>query len=68
MVDEVWAYMKEMLEVGAMHPCQSSWYNAVILVHKKMEVCAFALTFISLMPEPRKTPIHFPRYRKPLKA
>ena len=32
---------------------------------RKMEVCTFVLTFISSMPEPRKTPIHFPKYRKP---
>ena len=38
MVDEVQTHMKEMLEVGAIHPSQSPWCNAVILVHTK-EVC-----------------------------
>ena len=44
MVDEVWAQMKEMLEAGAIHPSQSLWCNTVVLVHKKAEVCTFALT------------------------
>ena len=66
--DEVWAHMKEMLEEGAIHPSQSPWCNAVVLVQGKMEVYAFALTFINWMLEPRKTPIHFSRYKKPLRA
>ena len=32
---EVHAHVKEMLEVGTIHPSQSPWYNAVVLVHKK---------------------------------
>ena len=42
MVDEVHAHMKEMLEVGTIHPSQSPWCNAVVLVHKKeggLHVC-----------------------------
>ena len=68
MVDEVYAHLKEMLEVGTICSSQSLWCNAVVWVHKKDRGLFFVLTFISSMPEPRKTPIHFPRYRKPLKA
>ena len=32
MVEELRAHMKEMLEVGAIHPSQSPWCNAVMLV------------------------------------
>ena len=35
MVDEVYAQIKQMLEAGAIHPNQSSWCNAVVLVHKE---------------------------------
>ena len=37
MEDGVWAHMKEMLEVGAIHPSQRSWCNAVVFVCKKDE-------------------------------
>ena len=35
MTDEVWTHMKEMLEVGAIHPSQSPWCKTVVLVCKK---------------------------------
>ena len=35
MVDEVYACIKEMLEVGSICPSQSPWCNAVVLVCKK---------------------------------
>ena len=66
MVDEVHAHMKEMLEVTTIHLSQSPWCNLVVLVcARQMEICAFALTFASSMPGPRRTPICFPEYRKP---
>ena len=40
MVEEVRAHMKEMLEAGAIHPSQSPWCNAVMLVRKKDGVWA----------------------------
>ena len=48
MVDEVWAYMKEMLEVGAICPSQSSWCNAVVLVCKKDGSLCFCIDFCEL--------------------
>ena len=34
-VEEVRAHMKEMLQAGTIHPIQSPWCNAVVLVWKK---------------------------------
>ena len=45
MVNEVWAHMKEMLEVGTICCSQSSWCNAVILVHKKDWDLCFCIDF-----------------------
>ena len=39
MVDEVCTHMKEILEVGTIHPSQSPWCNAVVLVSKKDGGC-----------------------------
>ena len=65
MVDEVYAHMKEMVKVGAIHPSQSPWCNAVVLVHKKEGGLCFCIDFfLSSMPGPRKTPIHFLKSRK----
>ena len=45
MVDEVRGHMKEMLEAGTMHPSQSPWYNAVVLVCKKDGGLWFCIDF-----------------------
>ena len=44
MVDEVHTHMKEMLEVGDIHPSQSPWCNVVVYLQKKDRGCAFAST------------------------
>ena len=43
MVDEVWAHVKEMLEVDAICPSQSPWCNAVVLAYKKDEGLCFCI-------------------------
>ena len=35
MVEEVRQHIQEMLDLGAIHPSQSPWCNAVVLIHKK---------------------------------
>ena len=65
LVDEIHAHMKEMLVVGAVHPSQSPWCNAVQLVCKKDRGLCFCIDFHKLNAKPRKTPICFPKYRKP---
>ena len=48
MVDEVHAHMKEMLEAGSIHPSQSPWCNAAVLVYKKEEGLQFSIDFCKL--------------------
>ena len=45
MVEEVRAHMKGMLEVGTIHPRQSPWCNAVVLVRKKDGGLHFCIDF-----------------------
>ena len=45
MVDEVRTHVKEMLEVGTIHPSQSPWCNAVVLVCKKDRCLHFYIDF-----------------------
>ena len=54
MVDEVQTHIKEMLEVGAIHPSQSPWCNAVILVHKKDGGLHFCIDFCKLNSRTKK--------------
>ena len=48
MVEEVRAHMKEMLEVGAIHPSQSPWCNTIMLVRKKDWGLCFCTEFHKL--------------------
>ena len=48
MMDEVCAHVKEMLEVGALHPSQSPWCNAFVLVCKKDRGLHFCIDFHKL--------------------
>ena len=41
LVKEVCTNLLEMLDLGAIHPNQIAWCNAVVLVWKKMEAYAF---------------------------
>ena len=54
MVDEVQAHVKEMLEVGAIHPSQSQWCNAVVMVHKKDGGLYFCIHFNKLNTRSKK--------------
>ena len=48
MVEEVRAHVKEMLEAGAIHPSQSPWCNAIMLVRKKDGGLHFCIDFHKL--------------------
>ena len=54
MVEEVRAHMKEILEVGAIHPSQSPWCNTVMLVRKKDRGLHFCIDFCKLNARTRK--------------
>ena len=47
-VKEVKEHLKLMLEVGAIQPCNSPWYNAVVLVRKKDGSLQFCIDFRKL--------------------
>ena len=54
MVEEVRAHMKEMLEAGAIHPSQSPWCNAIMLVRKKDGGLNFCIDFCKLNARTKK--------------
>ena len=45
LVEEVWEYIQEMLDGGVIHPSQSAWCNAVVLVRKKDGGLRFCIDF-----------------------
>ena len=45
MVDKVRQHIKEMLDRGAIHPSQSPWCNAVVLIRKKDGSLLFCINF-----------------------
>ena len=64
MVDEVCAYMKEMLEAGAIHPSQSPWCNAVVLVCKKDRGLCFCIDFCKLNARTKKDSCPLPQMQE----
>ena len=54
MVDKVHVHVKEMLEVGAIHPSQSPWCNTVVLVCKKDGGLSFLIDFGKLNARTKK--------------
>ena len=64
MVDEVWAHVKEMLEVGAICPSQSPWCNAVILVCKKDRGLHFCIDFCKLNARTKKDSYQLPQIQE----
>ena len=64
MVDEVCAYMKEMLEVGAICASQSPWCTAVVLVCKKDRGLQFCIDFCKLNVRTKKYSYLLPRIQE----
>ena len=64
MVDEVWAPVKEMLEAGAIHPSQSWWCNAVVLVCKKDGGLCFCIDFHKLNAKTKKDSYLLPQIQE----
>ena len=48
MVDKVQQHIQEMLDGGAICPCQSPWCNAIVLVRKKVGSLWFCIYFHKL--------------------
>ena len=68
-VDEVHAHVKEMLELGVIHPSKSPWCNAVVLVCKKGKGLCFCIDFCKLNARTKKGSYLLPQiqesHRKP---
>ena len=54
LVEEVWEHLQEMLDGGAIHPSQSLWCNAVVLVRKKDRGLRFCIDFRRLNSQTKK--------------
>ena len=68
MVEEVRVHMKEMLEAGTIHPSQSPWCNALMLVRKKDGGLHFCIDFCKLNVWTKNILIHYPTYERPLRV
>ena len=67
LLEEVHASLRDMLEAGAIHPSQSPWCNAVILVRRKDGTLHFCVDFRRLNMHTKDS---YPccRFRRPQKA
>ena len=68
MVEEVRAHMKEMLEAGAIHPSQSPWCNAVVLVRKKDGGLHFCIDFHKLNVRTKKDSYPLPHIQEAIES
>ena len=68
MVDEVYAHMKEILEVGAICPSQSPWCNAVVLVCKKDGDLHFCIAFCKLSARTKKDSYPLPQIQEAIES
>ena len=68
MVDEVHAHVKEVLEVGAIHPGQSLWCNAVVLVCRKGGGLHFCIDFHKLNTRTKKDSYSLPSIQEGIES
>ena len=68
MVGEVRAHMKEMLEAGAIHPSQSPWCNAIVLVRKKDGGMHFCINFHMLNARNKKDSYPLPYIQEAIES
>ena len=68
MVDEVCAHMKQMLEEGTIHPSQSLWCNAVVLMHKKDRGLDFCIDFCKLNARTKKDSYLLPQIQEAIES
>ena len=68
MVDEVCAHMKEILEVDTIHPSQSPWCNAVVLVHKNDGGLCFHIDFSKLNAQTKKDSYTLPQIQEAIES
>ena len=68
MVEEVGAHVKEMLEVGAIHPSQSPWCNAIVLVRKKYGGLCFCIDLCKLNVRTKKDSYPLPHIQEAIES
>ena len=68
MVDEVHAHVKEMLEVDVIHPSQSPWCIAVVLVCKTDGGLHFCIDFHKLNARTKKDPCPLPQIQEAIES
>ena len=68
LVEEVRQHIQEMLDGGAIHPSQSPWCNAVVLVRKKDVSLCFCINFRCLNAKMKKDSYPYLGYKKPWRA
>ena len=68
LLDKVHASLRDMLEVGAIHPSQSPWCNAVVLVRKKDGTLHFCVDFRCLNAQMKKDSYPLPHIQEVLES
>ena len=68
LVEEVHKHLQEMLDSGTIHPSQSMWCNAVVLVWKKDSGLHFCIDFWCLNAHTKKDSYPLPRIQEALES
>ena len=68
LVEEVHMHLQEMLDLGTIHPSQSAWCNAVVLVQKKDGGVHFCIDFCHLNVNMKKDSYLLPRIQEVLES
>ena len=68
LLEEVHASLRDMLEAGTIHPSQSPWCNAVVLVQKKDGTLHFCVDFRCLNAWMKKDSYPLPRIQETLES
>ena len=68
LVEEVRQHIQEMLDGGAIHPSQSNWCNAVLLVRKKDGSLHFCIDFRCLNAKTKKDSYPLPQMQETMES
>ena len=68
LLDKVWEHLQEMLDGGAIHPAQSPWCNAVVLVRKKDGGLQFCIDFHRLKAWTKKDSYPLPNMQETMES
>ena len=68
LVEEVRQHIQEMLDRGAIHPSQSPWCNAVVLVRKKDGSLCFCINFRHLNAKTKKDSYPLPQMQETMES